>query len=104
MAEHQVMSWLPQHHSYKRDLVSHMEPSVDLEEHFVEVPPVAGSRRPAAQAVRISLTELEGPFSDRLISERHAATGHHLFDISETQREAKVEPDAMTDDFRREPM
>ena len=51
MAEHQVMSWLPQHHSYKRDLVSHMEPSVDLEEHFIEVPPVAGSRRPASQAV-----------------------------------------------------
>ncbi len=35
MAEHQVMSWLLQHHSYKRDLVSHMKLSVDLEEDFV---------------------------------------------------------------------
>ena len=23
MAEHQVMSWLPKHHSHKRDFVSH---------------------------------------------------------------------------------
>ncbi|MGH9871265.1 MAG: hypothetical protein ACRD9S_02225 [Pyrinomonadaceae bacterium] len=23
MAEHQVMSWWPMHHSYKRDIVSH---------------------------------------------------------------------------------
>ena len=63
------------------------------------MPPVAGTRRPAAEAVGISLTELKGPLSDGLISERHAATGHHLFDIAETQREAKVEPDAMTDDL-----
>jgi hypothetical protein len=45
MAEHQVMSWLPQHHSYKRDLVSHMETTVDFEEHFVEMPSVARARR-----------------------------------------------------------
>ena len=45
MAEHQVMSWLPQHHSYKHDLVSHMNASVDLEEHFVEVPFIAWPRR-----------------------------------------------------------
>jgi hypothetical protein len=39
MAEHQVMSWLPQHHSYKRDLVSHMNASVDLEKHLIQVVP-----------------------------------------------------------------
>ena len=29
MAEHQVMSWLSKHHSYKRDLVSHPNDRVD---------------------------------------------------------------------------
>lgn len=55
-----------------------MEASVDPEEHLIQVPAVTGSRRPAAQAVGISLSELEGPLSDGLISERHAATDHHL--------------------------
>ena len=30
MAEHQVMSWLPMHHSYKRDLVSHPNACLQL--------------------------------------------------------------------------
>ncbi|MCA1602203.1 MAG: hypothetical protein LC776_11360, partial [Acidobacteria bacterium] len=29
MAEHQVMSWLPKHHSHKRDFVSH--PNAELQ-------------------------------------------------------------------------
>jgi len=29
MAEHQVMSWLPTHHSHKRDFVSHPNVGVD---------------------------------------------------------------------------
>ena len=36
--------------------------AVDLEEHFVEVPPVAGARASASQAVRVSLTEPKAPF------------------------------------------
>ena len=50
-----------------------MEASVDLEEHLIKVPPVAGARRPASQAVGISLTELEAPFSDSLTTEGHTA-------------------------------
>ena len=41
-----------------------MEVSVNLEEHFVEVQAVAGPRRLVAQAVGVSLAELEAPFSD----------------------------------------
>jgi hypothetical protein len=47
-----------------------VEPSVELEEHFIKVPPVAGSRRSASQAVGISLAKLETPFSDGLVRER----------------------------------
>jgi hypothetical protein len=60
---------------------------------------VARPRRPAAQAVGISLAELEAPFSDYFVSKDDAATGHQLFDIAEAQREAKVEPNAMTNYF-----
>ncbi len=44
-------------------------------------------------ALGINLIELEAPFSDSLISEGDAATGHQPFDIAEGPREAKVEPD-----------
>jgi hypothetical protein len=39
----------------------------------LEVPLVAGPRRPAAQPVGISLTELKAPFSDSLIAEGDSA-------------------------------
>jgi hypothetical protein len=44
-----------------------MNASVDLEEYFVEMPSVAGARSSATQAVGVGLTELKGPFSDRVI-------------------------------------
>ncbi|MCA1601201.1 MAG: hypothetical protein LC776_06020, partial [Acidobacteria bacterium] len=33
MAEHQVMSWLPKHHSHKRDLVSHPNARINRRAH-----------------------------------------------------------------------
>jgi hypothetical protein len=50
-----------------------MEPSVDFEEHFVEMPSVARSRRLVTQSVGVSLAELKAPFSDCLIAESHTA-------------------------------
>src|SRR6266850_1655728 len=73
--------------------------SVDFEEHLIQVPLVTRPRRSAAQTVGVSLTELEAPFSDRLIRKGDTATGHQFLDIAKAQREAKVEPDAMTDDL-----
>jgi hypothetical protein len=67
-----------------------MKTPVDLEEHLIQMPRVTGSSRPAAQAVGISLPELETPFSDGLIGEGDTAAGHHLFDIAEAQGEAKI--------------
>jgi hypothetical protein len=76
-----------------------MNTSVDFEEHLIQVPLVTRPRRSAAQAVGISLTELKAPFSDRLIRKGDTATGYQFFDIARAQREAKVEPDGMTDDL-----
>ena len=36
---------------------------------------------------------------NRLIRKGDTAAGHQFFDIAKAQREAKVEPDAMTDDL-----
>jgi hypothetical protein len=44
--------------------------SVDLEEHFIEVPAVTGARRLTPQAVCVSLTKLGAPVSDSVIIER----------------------------------
>ena len=59
---------------------------VDLEEHFIKVPPVTGPRRSAAQVVGISLAKLETPFSDGLIAEGHSS----IANISSTSRKLRV--------------
>jgi hypothetical protein len=50
-----------------------METTIDLKEYLFEVPSVAGSGRSAAQAISVSLTELEAPLADRLIAEGYTA-------------------------------
>jgi len=47
--------------------------SIDLEEHFIQVPPDAGPRGFASQGVGITLAELKTPFSNCLIAEGDAA-------------------------------
>ncbi len=78
-----------------------VDPPVDTDEHFVEMPPVAGSRAPTTEIVGEGLTELQAPLTDSLIGECDAAHPHHLFDIAITESETKVEPHAMADDFSR---
>jgi len=76
-----------------------MEASVDFEEHLIQVPLVTRPREICGANRWRKLTELETPFSDRLIRKGDTATGHQFFDIAKAQREAKVEPDAMADDL-----
>jgi len=52
-----------------------MEATVDLEEHFVEVPLVEWTRRLASQAVGIGLAESKAPFSYGFIAHLDAAHG-----------------------------
>jgi hypothetical protein len=49
-----------------------MNPSIDTEEDFIKVPSITRSRTLMAQAVGVSLTELETPCSDCLVRERNA--------------------------------
>ena len=49
-----------------------MNSPIDLEEHFIKVPPVARPGRSSLQVVGIGLAELEAPFSDGFVSEDNA--------------------------------
>src|SRR2546421_9293613 len=50
-----------------------IEASFDLEKCSVNVPPVAGLRRLAAQAVGVRLAKLEAPLSDGLVRDCYTA-------------------------------
>ncbi len=42
------------------------------------------------------------PLADGFVRDRDPPLGEEIFDISETQAEAVIEPDGVTDDFGRE--
>ncbi len=42
------------------------------------------------------------PVADSFVRDRDPPLGEEIFDISETQAEAVIEPDGVTDDFGRE--
>jgi hypothetical protein len=75
-------------------------------EHFIQMPLVAGLGALAAQRIRIRirLPELSIPVPHGFVCQQDAACSHELFDIPLAQAEAKVEPDAATDDLCREQM
>ncbi len=70
------------------------------DEHLIEVP---GRMRLGAHRPQTSgdhRPEHRHPASDRFVGDVDAAFGEQLFDISEAQREAKIEPDSVLDDLR----
>src|ERR1700748_3510387 len=78
-----------------------MGDAVDLHEHLVKVPLVAGAGAAPAQLVSVGLPELGTPAPDRLIAQHDTTCQHQLFDLTKTQREPKVQPDAVIDDLQR---
>jgi hypothetical protein len=78
--------------------------ATDGQKHLIEVPLVARSRAPTAQQIGIGLPKFPAPIPHRLVRQDDAALRHELFDVPVTEAETKVQPDAMTDDLRWEPM
>jgi hypothetical protein len=77
---------------------------MDGQKDLIEGPLAARPRTPAAQLVGIGLPELVAPIPHRFIGQDDAACGHQRFDVPVAEAKAKVQPDTMTDDLRREPM
>jgi len=81
-----------------------MSHSIDLEEHFVQMPFVTGSSTTSPQTGCISFPKLVAPPPDGLIAEQYSPSRHHFFDITEAHAEPKVEPNTVRNDLLRKPM
>ena len=56
----------------------------------------------ASRFIGIDLPKFETPLSHRFLGHHNASLCQELFDIAITQRQAKIHPDRVTDNFRRE--
>jgi hypothetical protein len=77
-------------------------PPLDLDEHLVQIPGVAHPASAAPQSSRVVEPEGQTPLPNRLVCHDDTPLGKEIFDISETQAEAMVEPVRVTDDLRGE--
>jgi hypothetical protein len=78
-----------------------MLPTIDPNEHLVEVPLVTGLWTSAAELVGVGLPEFGAPPPDRLVADHDTAFEHKFLDLTEAERESKVQPHAVVDDFDR---
>src|SRR5258708_35703588 len=75
---------------------------VDLQVDFIQMPRIAHLTTTAFELISICLPEFQRPLTDGFIRQDDAALRHNLFNITETEREAKIQPHAVTDNLRRE--
>ena len=76
-------------------------PAADRDGHLVEVPCRTGHAPRGAKAPRTTWTEGYDPSSNRLMRYVDPALGEQLLDITVAQREAKIDPDRVLNDFGR---
>jgi hypothetical protein len=62
------------------------------------VPGVTESPVPPSESSGVSAPECVTPLPNRLVCDQDAALGEEVFDVAETQTEAKVEPDGVGND------
>src|SRR5271168_2866686 len=72
----------------------------DVDDDLIEVPLVATARGALTNAVGEFPAEFKAPLPDRLVRHRDAAGGQHLLDHAQAQREPKIQPHRVADDFR----
>jgi len=76
----------------------------NVHEEFIQVPRIAQPTLATLERTSVLGTELQTPQSDGLVSDDDPPLCQEIFDISEAQAEAVVEPNGMADDLRREPV
>jgi hypothetical protein len=74
------------------------------EKHPIQMPLVPRPGAAATELIRILLSILPALIAHGFVGQHNAPFSHHLFDIAVIQTEPKVEPDAVADDLRWEPM
>jgi hypothetical protein len=76
-------------------------PAVDSDEEFVQMPGITEASLFLLKTSGIVRSEFPAP-PDRFIRNNDSAFGQKIFDITEAQTEAMIDPYGVTDDFRRE--
>src|SRR3984957_7390693 len=76
----------------------------DRDDDLIHMPFVAASRRAPADLIRERLAELLPPLAHGLIGHANPAGRQYLLDHAQAQGKPEVEPNRITDDFRRKAM
>ena len=66
--------------------------AIDFQEHLIQMPFVSRPATMALQYIGVGLTKFQAPLPNRFVGQHNAALYHELFDITETEREAKIQP------------
>ncbi len=74
---------------------------MDGDEEFIDVPGVTESALFPTQSAGIGRSEFLTPVSDRFVGDKDSSLREQVFYVSKAQGEPMVEPDSVTDDFRR---
>jgi hypothetical protein len=75
--------------------------SIDFEKDFIQVPFVATTRASPSQFVGVRLPKLQAPLPHCFIGYDDPSLCQQFFDITKTERKAKIQPDGVADNFRR---
>ena len=70
-------------------------PAIDRHEELVEIPRVAEPAAPLSEPSCVGVTERTTPLPNGLVGDRDATLGEEVFHITETQAEAKVDPNGV---------
>jgi hypothetical protein len=76
--------------------------AADGDYHFIQMPVIAGLRSLASKVGGDHRPELDEPPADRFVGHIQAPFGEHLLDVAQTECEACIKPNRLTDDRRRE--
>ena len=79
-----------------------MSLATESEEDLVHVPVVATMRATTTEFIGLRLPELQAPLSNGFIAHDHSSWRQKLLHIAKTEREAKIQPNSVTHNFRRE--
>ena len=74
---------------------------IDRQKHLIQMPFVPRARPSVLQLIGVRLPKLETPLADGLVGHVDAALEQEFLSIAVAQREAIIQPDAMTNDLPR---
>jgi hypothetical protein len=72
----------------------------DVHEEFIQVPRIAQATLSPPEPTRIFGIELPTPLLDGFVGNQDLSLCQEIFDITEAQAEAVIEPDGVADDLR----